>query len=162
MKSPFCKTRQYQNTFFPYGIKIWNLLSNDKKSKLTLSSFKFQLKKKDKPKRIYYYGSRLTAIHHARLRMGCSLLNGHLSLILHVKDDPNCVCGLVVEKPKHYFLECPLYAGPRVDLITEIARITDCNVNILLFGDNTLSFDDNKTIFQSVHKYIHATKRFSQ
>ena len=92
--------------------------------------------------------------------MGCSSLNAHLSLILHVKDDCRCACGHSVESPKHYFLECPLHAGPRADLMQTINEITDCNINILLFGNKELNFEQNCIIFQSVHKFIKDTNRF--
>ena len=61
---------------------------------------------------------------------------------------------------KHYFLECPLYAGPRAELMEIINGITDCNINILLFGDKELNFGQNSIIFQSVHKFIEETNRF--
>ena len=149
-----------KNIFFPFGINLWNLLPEILKSKQTLSSFKYHLKKKDKPKKYYYYGKRLNAIHHARLRLGCSNLNGHLALIMHVIENPNCKCGNIVVSPKHFFLECPLFAGPRVNLIQEVSKVTDCTINKLLFGDNTLSSEQNFVIVQAVHTYFDATKRF--
>ena len=102
----------------------------------------------------------MLSVHHARIRMGCSNLNSHLSLIIHVKDSPACSCGFPVESPKHYFLDCPLYAWPRAELLRTICEITDCNINILLFGDRTLNFEANKTIFQSAHNFIKESRRF--
>ena len=81
---------------------------------------------------------------HARLRMGCSALNSHLSLILHVKDNPGCVCGAGIESPTHFFLQCPLYQGPRISLINTIKKYTDCNINTILFRDKNLTFNENK------------------
>ena len=77
---------------------------------------------------------------------------------MHVIDNPNCTCGNIIESPKHFFLKCPLYAGPRVNLIQEVSNITDCTVNKLLFGDNNLSYDQNLIIVQAV--YFYDTKRF--
>ena len=96
LRVPICKTKQYENTFFPLAFKFWNLLPVEAKTKPTLNSFKFYLKKKDKPKKLYYVGNRMLSVYHARLRMGCSSLNSHLALILHVKDNPSCTCGHVV------------------------------------------------------------------
>ena len=93
--------------------------------------------------------------------MGCSSLNSHLSLILHVKESCRCDCGFDIESPKHYFLDCPLYAGPRAKLLEVVNQHTDCNINILLFGDNNINFEQNCTIFQSVHNFIKETKRFN-
>ena len=139
---------------------MWNSLSIEAKSKPTLSSFKYHLKKKDKPNKLFYYGDRLPSLIHAKIRMGCSNLNSHLALILHVKDNPCCSCGFHIESPKHYFLNCRLYAGPRAKMLESINAITDCNINILLFGDNNLNYALNCTIFQSVHKFIKNSRRF--
>ena len=92
--------------------------------------------------------------------MGCSNLNSHLTLMLHVKNDSSCRCGFNIESPKHYFLNCPLYAGPRQKLVNKISRLTDCNINVILFGDKNLSLNENKAIFRSVHKFIKDSKRF--
>ena len=92
--------------------------------------------------------------------MGCSLLNGHISLLMHLSDDPSCRCGFAVESPKHYFLEYPDYAGPRDTLMTSVNNVTECNINVLLFGKKDLSLEQNKRIVQSVHNYMKATKRF--
>ena len=93
--------------------------------------------------------------------MGYSGLNGHLALI-NVKENSYCTCNNVIESPRHYFLECPLYAGSRAKLIRSLHWITNCNINInvFLFGDKKLSYNDNIKIFHSVHEYINETKRF--
>ena len=69
-------------------------------------------------------------------------------------------CGHVLESPKHYLLECPLYAGPRAQLVGLVNNYTDCNVNVLLFGDHNLNFEQNSIIFESVQKFIKDTNRF--
>ena len=94
--------------------------------------------------------------------MGCSLLNSHVSLLMHLTDDPSCICGSAVESPTHYFFECPLYAGPREELIDSVSAYTDCNINVLLFGNKNLTLNQNKKIFQSVHKYMNDTHRFGR
>ena len=101
---------------------------------------------------MYYYGNREIGIHHARLRMGCSLLNGHLSKILHVIDDPGCRCGFHIESPSHFFLNCPLYAGQRIILIQKITEVSVCNINIIFFGNKNFNLIENEFIFQAVHE----------
>ena len=39
LRVPFCKTKLYENSFFPFAIKMWNLLPAEAKSKPTLRSF---------------------------------------------------------------------------------------------------------------------------
>ena len=115
LRIPYCRTRQYKQTFFPFALHQWNLISNDVNLDQSVKQFKSYLKKMDKPKKniLFYYGKRKLNIYHSRIRMGCSALNGHLSMLLHVKDNPKCECGFAVETPRHYFIDCPLYAGPR-------------------------------------------------
>ena len=142
---------------------LWNKLNFNAKSKTTLNSFKSFLKKRDMPKKLYYYGERRIAIIHAKIRMGCSGLNSHLHvcLMLHVTDDPSCVCGAEIESPKHYFLYCPRYIGQRNKLINSLMRCTPVNINIILFGNNDVDFDTNKEIFRAVHQYIKDSNRFT-
>ena len=104
----------------------------------------------------------MLSVYHAHLRMGCSSLNAHLCLILHVIDSPKCACGNNLESPGHFFLECPLYAGPRAKLVENVRNITDCNINMLLFGKKNLNFIQKSLIFQSVHEFIKTSKRFDR
>ena len=96
------------------------------------------------------------------MRMGCSPLRSHLCLLLHVIPNSNCDCGFLIESPKHFFLEYPLYAGERDLMKRKIELITDCviNINIILFGCKDLSYKKNKKIFRSVQKFIKDTGRF--
>ena len=160
LKIPLCRTKNYKNSFFPLSFNFWNNLNSIAKSKITLCSFKSFLKKRDKPKKLFYYGERNIAIIHARIRMGCSGLNSHLCLMLHVINDPSCDCGAEVESPKHYFLHCPRYIGPRIKLLNSLGRYTAVNINILLFGNDELDLRTNKLIFKAVHLYIKESHRF--
>ena len=92
--------------------------------------------------------------------MGCSLLNGHISLLMHLTDDPSCPCGAAVESPRHYFMDCPLHARPRNELINTVNSYTDCNINVLLFGIKNLTLNQNTKICESVHKFMIDTRRF--
>ena len=103
------------------------------KVKPTIVSFKSFLKKTRKIYKnlLFYYGKRDISIHHARIRMGCSLLNGHLNKMLHVTESLQCECGFHVESPRHYYMECPRYAGSRIKMIDNINLLTDCNIDRL-------------------------------
>ena len=57
-RKPFCKTKIYEKSFFPYGISLWNELPNETKSKPALNIFKSFLKKRDKPNKLFYCGNR--------------------------------------------------------------------------------------------------------
>ena len=45
-------------------------------------------------------------------------------------------------------------------MITSIRDITDVTLRSLLYGDDTLSEEQNISVFEAVHRYIYATKRF--
>lgn len=162
LRPPYTKTETYRNSFFPFAIRIWNLLPLEKKQKKSFSEFKtIFINRKDPNQKLLYYGERWPSIHHARIRMGCSKLNEHLCNNLHVIQNPNCACGYPQENPSHFFLECPLYAALRIDLFNSITPITQqCTIKLLLNGDNNMSKQQNEMIFSAVHHFIIESKRF--
>ena len=54
-----------------------------------------------------------------------------------------------------------MYSVMRREMFDTLDRISDVTEVLLLFGDTSLSNEDNETIFRAVHKFIHQTKRFS-
>ena len=73
--------------------------------------------------------------------------------------DAFCPKG-AVEK-NHYLIECLTYSVLRREMFDTVDRISDVTEVLLLFGDTSLSNEDNEVIFRAVHKFIHLTKRFS-
>ena len=89
-------------------------MADDIRTCVTLFTFKCSIKKNQPEANIlFYYGQRWPAIHHARIRMGCSLLHYDLCYSVHVIEDPSCSCGAVLETAQHY-----LYATQRQRLFT--------------------------------------------
>ena len=92
----------------------------------------------------------------------------------HGVDDPNCSCGAMLENNVHYFLECPLYARARDELMTIVRDIVSPNVhvnlfrdldrlylvNLLLRGSADLSTMDNIAIAHATQSFIIKTGRF--
>ena len=109
---------------------------------------------------MYYIGNRLNAVHHCRLRLGCSKLNSDLCNNLYVRDSAVCNCGNICENVTHYLLYCPLYAVQREIMMEKIDFITDVTTEILLFGDEKYSEEDKVLIFTTVHDYIKTSHRF--
>jgi len=68
-----------EKSFLPSVVDKWNKLPLELKQIENFKAFKniFQVNK-PKSKHIYYCGERNVNIQHARLRMQCSLLRGHL------------------------------------------------------------------------------------
>ena len=102
----------------------------------------------------YFYNN----FYETHLRTNCSSLNLHL-FIKNISDSPLCSCGSI-EDNQHYFFHCMHYQRQRNELLNAIARYTTPTLNLLLYGDPSLSYETNTAIFENVHKYIIDTKRF--
>ena len=161
IKLPFSKREAFRRSFFPTAIRLWNKLQLSIRNSPSLNTLKLSLKK-DTPEIpiMYYYGKRWAAVHHARLRMQCSKLNFDLCCRLYVRDSPICRCGTNSETARHFFMHCPLYDHIRPKLIADVTKHTVCNTETLLSGDENLSKDANRQIFDAVHDFITKSNRF--
>ena len=160
--APFTRTETYRRSYFPEAIRRWNQLTPNLKEAHTLEEFKQLLNTPSIPKQdILYYGDRWASIHHARIRIGCSKLNNHLCNNLHVIPSSLCDCGYEDETPIHFFFTCPLYNQQRAELHNSIIQLTTFSLHTLLYGDNNLTHNENKLLFDAVHKFIKDTNRFT-
>ena len=100
------------------------------------------------PTQYYNTGKRLGQIYHARLRTACSHLRQHLHS-KHIIDSPYCTCG-AIEGTHHFLFVCHQFIDLRRDLINSVSDICQPNLNVLLCGDISLNFDQNKQIFKAV------------
>ena len=159
--TPFARLETFKRSFIPHASTLWNNISFDLQNSGSLEGFKQLLNiANDCCNTLYYYGERWPAIHHARLRTGCSKLNCDLFHNLHVTDSPSCQCGYISEDAYHFFFSCPLFTDQRQHLLDSVMRITLPSLNVLLYGDPALSLEINREVFQAVHKYISTTERF--
>ena len=162
-----CTINCYKRSFIPYGTELWNTLDPATRHLTTLSSFSNALLNKslynsDQKKRkcLYTYGNRYANIIHSRLRVGCSQLNSHLCHNLRVKNSPECFCGANNETVYHFFFVCNRYNHFRLELFNTVSQVCPVTLKTLLYGDCSMSLDQNKIIFSSVHQFIIDTKRF--
>ena len=88
----------------------------------------------------------------------CSALNQHL-FSKNIVNSPSCSCG-AVEDAHHFLFVCNLYTDLRRTLFQVVSVIQQPSLNLLLFGNQELANDQNKTIFIAVQEYIVKTKRF--
>ena len=152
LRVPFARLNVFRDSPILAMITRWNQLNVSVKNKPTYYSFKKAITIKTGPrKEILYYGKRWAAIHHARIRIGCSKLNEHLCNNLHVIPSPRCVCDNGVEDSKHFFLTCSLFDGIRPKLIETISTVTDTviDMNMLLYGDRTKTQELKKSSLTS-------------
>ena len=163
---PMARLSTYSNSFFPAATRHWNNLKPETKMSPSAKSFKHNyLKEHPRPSKNFLFsrGPRLPQIMMARMRIGCSPLNSDLFNKLHVRDNPSCTCdNTTAETVEHYFIRCPKYTDIRAILS---AAITDINyasfdTATILYGDPTLSPNQNGTILNHVHQYITSSKRF--
>ena len=153
------RTSLYYNSFLPSTIRAWNNLPFEAKQMESVNAFKYFLKRENVPVPKYFCtGKRKVQILHTRLRTNCSSLNLDL-FIKNISDSPMCTCGSV-EDTQHYFFHCINFRQQRTELINEISQYCIPSLNVILYGDLTLSLETNLQIFQAVHKYICNTQRF--
>jgi hypothetical protein len=128
----------------------------------TLKSFRNKIKQSPNEKAPAYYlsGNRYLSVMHARLRNNCSNLNGDLHNN-HLRDDPYCSCNNnEFENASHFFFSCPNYREQRLELFIQTREFHPLNINILLFGNTDLTYEQNSILFKAVQQFIKDTKRF--
>ncbi len=158
---PRCRLETYSKSFFPSTIRDWNSLDANIRSTQSSHAFKNTLKFDFLPVPSYYFiGNRNENIIHTKMRHRCSSLNADL-FRANLINDSSCACGCPLEDAIHFFLECPLYLNSRVTLFRFIEPIVLPSIQNILFGNDSISDDQNAIIFKSVHTFIKHTKRFA-
>jgi hypothetical protein len=105
-------------------------------------------------------------IIHCQLRNEASNLKAHLFNDF-LSDNTNCPnCSGSLEDNNHFLLICPKFNNLRFILLDFIQTLIpnnnkiDINIDLLLHGNRSFSYDLNTEIFQAVHKFIIDTHRF--
>ena len=161
VKVPYARLETFKRSFIPHTCVLWNSLPVHIQNAGSLEDFKqFINLTKENCNKLYYYGKRWPSINHARLRIGCSKLKGDLCNNLHVENSSRCDCGFELEDASHLFLDCPLYAIERQQLITTCQQFSDPTLNLFLYGHPDLTLQQNQEMFLAVHLYFEETKRF--
>ena len=155
-----CKTQLYAKSFLPSSIQEWNKLPQEIKCSSSLRCFKSNLNLNviKPPKNFYFYTNRKSHIMHTRLRTHCSALNQHLHS-KNIIDNPYCTCG-AIEDTYHFLFECLNYVDHRRTMNNVLVEFGQLSLNILLFGDASLPFDQNVKLFEAVQSFISSTNRF--
>lgn len=100
---------------------------------------------------------------HARLRNTCSILNSDL-FKANLIENANCLCGHNNENAEHFLNNCSIFDIYRAVMFNAINLLNlniPINVELLLFGSELLTYDENCAIFTIVQKYIKDSGRFS-
>ena len=110
----------------------------------------------------FSFGERHLNIIHTRLRHNC-ILNKDL-FRCNIIGSPLCTCGSV-EDDYHYFFSCNKYRNARYELFNKIFNIEKLkivNTHVLLWGDPSLSNEENEYLFSLIHIFIKQSSRFNQ
>ena len=140
-------------------MRAWNSLPAKVKQSQTKHSFKYYFNKdKTSVPKYYYSKNRKALILHTRLRTNCSSLN--LDIFLKgITDSPMCRCS--IENSQHYFFLCLYYRQHRNALLNVVSTYYRPTLDVLLYGESSLSYDVNMMIFENIHRFILNCKRFS-
>ena len=163
-------------SFYPDSVITWNNLSPETRKIETLSGFKLKLLKTIQPnaRSIFNIHDPDNVKHLFQLRVGLSALKSHKKNHSFI-DTPSdvCHCGTGVESTDHYLLVCPLFTGQRDHLLSTVSPVLNSKIEnfdsldnavktqILLYGNEQLSFLDNKLVLNATIDFIRSTGRFS-
>ena len=148
-------------SFLPSVIRYWNELNLETRSLPTLNEFRKAIyPENEKAPKFYSVGDRKTNIVNTKLRNTCSSLKYDLFRV-NIIDSPDCICGNACENACHFLLECSRFNVQRSEMLHSL-EIYDVmiDVNLLLYGSENLSVDNNSKIFEIVMHYIKTTHRF--
>ena len=167
------KTQYFKNSFFPYCVDEWNKLDSEVRRSFSISVFKNSLIKSIRPKSSPIYdifdpeGLKLLT----RLRTNLSHLREH-KFRHNFRDtiNPLCTCNIEIESTKHYLLRCSLFNDMRktlldniIDIVGTIANLSEDNlVDLLLYGNDSLSLKDNMAVLKCTLSYLKSSKRFDE
>ena len=77
----------------------------------------------------------------------------------NIVDSPYCTCR-DIEDNHHFLFVCHHFKDLRRDFVNSVSDICQPNPNVLLCGDISLTFDQNKQIFNAVQEFTIKSKRF--
>ena len=169
---PFISTsKPYKLSFFPSTIKSWNNLEKSVKESKSKAIFKRRILNKIRPKKASYFG--LRNHEHIRyltmLRLELSPLRSH-KFSRGFLDTTNELCKTcnAKEDTEHFLLLCRSYSLPRSTLLQKVSDIVGFEVStlprrrmvdILLYGKEGITDQNNNLILTHVIEYIINTKR---
>lgn len=126
----------------------------------SLAEFKRHLKSSDENIPPFYYSTiRFSEIVHCKIRLEISDLNSDL-FKRHLTDNKSCNCGFNEENAHHYLFNCPLFENSRRSTLRKLETFQSLTLKNLTHGDQNLTVEENKNIFEKVQEFIITSKRF--
>ena len=166
------KTDRYKNSFFPHAVSSWNIFISDFEDFPSFNNLKVHLLSLFRPKIKSIFGIHdpMGLRYLFQLRVSLSPLRSHKSRHNFI-DTPSdiCLCKQGVENTNHFLFFCPRFAIQRATLTTNVNEILLKNnlnhlgnqLELYLYGNDSINFVDNRKILISTLKYIKDSRRFS-
>ena len=151
------------NSFYPSTIRSWNNTNAEARHNSSINQFKSYLKSQNHDRilpKYLLYGERKLNVLQTRIRCISSNLNSDLFRI-NLTDSPLCQCGHYLEDSFHFLLECCRYNQERFKLFQTLSNYRPIGVGLLLFGNPTLTNEENELIMLATQTFIKDTKRFT-
>ena len=177
LKTIFCRTERYRNSFYPDSVVAWNGIGPELRSAKSISVFKKNILNIIRPVKKELFGiyndNGIKWIF--QLRVGLSPLKSHKKShgFMDTQDDL-CECLLNSESTQHFLLKCPNYFELRRSLFEIVNEILQDNnignidylnngqlLTLLLYGDEKLPLEANKAVLSATINFISKTQRFS-
>ena len=160
---PRTRTSLHASYVLPSTLKLWNSLPPEINS--ILKSRLTSRDDHDNVPKYYYYGSRLTQILHARLRMRSSSLNEHLHT-KNIIDSPNCfverlnlhlinylnVRNILVNEIVFFESNCSYWTFDLRKIYYYLVVQTLISIQILLFLRQCINIFRKVNDFNKIHK----------
>ena len=166
------KTNRYINSFFPHAISSWNIIISHFEDFPSFDSLKDHVLSLVRPMNKIIFG-----IHDPsdlrylfQLKVSLSPLRSHKSRHNFI-DAPSdiCHCKQGDEDTSHFLFFCSSYVTQRASLtscVSEILLKNNLNhlgnqLQLYLYGHDSINYADNRKILNSSLKYIKDTRRSS-
>ena len=167
-----CRTNRYMKSFFPDAITSWNIIMEHFGNTPSFNKLKDHLISLFRPntKSIFGIHDPLGIRYLFQLRVSLSPLRSHKRR--HNFNDISsdiCHCNQGIEDTGHFLFLFPSYATQRATLKTSVNEILqkknlnhlENQLQLYLYGQDSISYTDNRNILFSTIKYIKDTQRFS-
>ena len=159
--TPTTRTEISRKSCIPSSVTLWNSLDNDIRTADSLSSFKSSIKSQrlnnSKGPLYFLSGNRYLSVQHARIRNKCSNLKSDL-YDSHLCPSPICSCNTAFVDAAHYFFHCPSFAECRMVLFQVTHAFHPFNMDKLLFGDASISNQQNSVLFSIIQNFIKGSR----
>ena len=165
------RTEKFKASFYPHCLLEWNKLDPEIRTSPTVGIFKKKLCAQIRPPANSVYGIHdpKGVAYLTQLRVGLSILNFH-KFRHNFRDTMNPMCPINdgIEDTEHFLLLCDSFKEHRCNLLTDVNVVlqnsghsvwSNSFLQLLLYGDESLSYEVNRSILTLTITYILKTER---